>query len=80
MTKYIMSEISIVRLLADIEMFLTENPELSAEGFGWRAIKETSLVKRLREGGDVSTRKMDAIIVFMAIYRHKKGTDNAEKK
>jgi len=53
-------------LLGQIEQFLTNNPTLTAENFGWRCCRDTSLVARLREGGDVTTRKMDAIIAFLA--------------
>lgn len=58
---------SIEWLLDQIEQFLKANASagLTAEGFGWKAIGDPSLVKRLRQGGDVTTRKMDKIIRYL---------------
>lgn len=55
-----------VWLLSEIEMFLTLN-NLDNDGclFGWHLSKDRSLVQRLRDGGDVTTSKMDEILAFM---------------
>lgn len=52
-------------LLEFIELFLARRPNLTAEHFGWLAAGDTSLVKRLRDGGDITTRKLDKIKFFM---------------
>jgi hypothetical protein len=57
---------SIQWLLGKIEEFLKNNPTISPEGFGWACSRDTSLVERLRAGGDVTTRKMDVIIAYLA--------------
>lgn len=62
-------------LLMRIEDFLTKNPNVDAEAFGWAAIKDCSLVERLRAGGDVTTRKLDAIIRFMSNLNKKESLD-----
>lgn len=53
-------------LLEIIEDFLTLN-ELDNDGclFGWVLSKDRTLVQRLRDGGDVTTSKMDEILVFV---------------
>jgi hypothetical protein len=53
-------------LLEQIEEFLTIN-ELDNDGclFGWHLSKDRSLVERLRDGGDVTTSKMDEILAFL---------------
>ena len=40
-------------------------PRVTAEAFGWAAIKDSKLVKRLRDGGDVTTGKLDAVIKYL---------------
>lgn len=57
---------SIEWLRDQVEEFLINNPEITAECFGWWAVQDTKLVGRLREGADVTTRKMDRIIAFLA--------------
>lgn len=57
---------SVEYLLDQLEQFLTNNPDISPECLGWWATRDTSLVKRLRDGGDVMTRKMDRIIAWLA--------------
>lgn len=52
-------------LIEQIDVFLTNNAPMSEESFGWHAIKDTSLVGRLRSGGDVTTRKLDRIIAYL---------------
>lgn len=49
-----------------VEEFLVKNPHITDECFGWRAVKDTKLVGRLRGGRDVTTRKLDRIIAYMA--------------
>ena len=53
-------------LLARIEEFLTLNA-MDNDGcaFGWYVSQDRSLVTRLRDGGDVTTTKMDDILAFM---------------
>jgi hypothetical protein len=53
-------------LLHQVESYLAENPDVTAEGFGWRAIKDPRLVSRLRTGGDITTGKMDQVIRYLA--------------
>lgn len=53
-------------LLDQIETHLKRNPHLSAPVFGFQAVKDWGVVERLRAGGDVSTRKLDAFIAYMA--------------
>lgn len=48
-----------------IDKFLAANPHVSEESFGWFSIKEPGLVKRLRNGRDITTRKLDAVIAYM---------------
>lgn len=53
-------------LLLQVEAYLVKNPAVDAESFGWRSVRDSSLVSRLREGKDVTTRKLDALIAYMA--------------
>lgn len=55
-------------LLQKIEDYLARNPGMSAEGFGWATIKDTRLVGRLRDDGDISTRKLDAILLYFETH------------
>ena len=52
-------------LIAQIEGFLKNNPTYTEQSFGWAALRDTSILKRLKNGGDITTRKLDAIIAFM---------------
>lgn len=54
-----------VWLLEQIELFLSNNPSMSPEGFGWNACRNTSLVERLRKGGDTTTTNLDKVIAFL---------------
>lgn len=53
-------------LLGLIEDFLTAN-EMDNDGchFGWILCGDRTLVQRLRDGGDVSTTRLDEAIAFM---------------
>jgi len=55
-----------IMLLGLIEEFLTLN-DMDNDGnyFGWLVCGDRTLVQRLREGGDVTTTKMDDIISFL---------------
>jgi hypothetical protein len=53
-------------LLAKVEEFLVNNPHLDPESFGWKSVRDTSIVSRLRVGKDVTTRKLDMLIAYMA--------------
>lgn len=53
-------------LLLQVEAFLKNNPHIDPESFGWRSVKDSSLVDRLRAGKDVTTRKLDMLIAYMA--------------
>lgn len=65
-------------LLYDIERFLEANPHISEESFGWFSIKQSNLLERLRSGGDITTRKLDAIIAYMRapVTTKRKDADN----
>lgn len=53
-------------LLAQIERFLTINRmENDGNLFGWYVSQDRSLVTRLRDGGDVTTTRMDDILAFL---------------
>lgn len=56
---------TIQALLYDIERFLKLNPHISEESFGWFSIKQSNLLDRLRNGGDLSTRNLDRVIAYM---------------
>ena len=62
---------SIEWLLAQIDSYLSENQDVTPECFGWRAMRDTKLVDRLRNGGDITTRKMDKVIRYLANPNHK---------
>lgn len=66
-------------LLQMIEAYLAANPKVTPEAFGWAAIKDSYLVTRLRNGGDITTRKLDAIIKYLSQFKrstnHDKATD-----
>ena len=49
-----------------IDEFLTINA-MENDGcvFGWYIMRDRSLVTRLRDGGDVTTRKLETILAFM---------------
>ena len=53
-------------LLTQIDAFLDLN-DMPGDGclFGWYAMRDSSLVSRLREGKDVTTSKLDDILAFM---------------
>lgn len=52
-------------LLTAIDEYLEAHPDMTAEGFGWYAVQDSSLVERLRKGKDVTTRKLDKILAFI---------------
>lgn len=57
---------TVKQLLVDIEEFMTmNNMDNDGNYFGWLAIKDRTVVQRLRDGGDVGTTKMDTIYAFM---------------
>lgn len=51
-------------VLSDIETFLAHSG-MAATTFGQRAVRDWRLVKRLRDGGDVTTRNADRIREFI---------------
>lgn len=55
-------------LLAMIEQHLATYVNVTPEGFGWAAIKDTRLVPRLRDGGDITTGKMDDVLLYLAKF------------
>lgn len=67
-------------LLATINDFLEECPEMSPETFGWKSVKDTTLVERLRNGGDVRTLKLDMIIAFIHNIRRSKNGEAKENR
>lgn len=60
-----------IGLLSKIDEYLGKNPGMTEEGFGWVTIKDTRLVPRLRAGGDLSTRKLDAVLIFFHNQNHR---------
>lgn len=56
---------SIEWLLDRIDEHLASRPSVTPECFGWRSIRDTKLVGRLRAGGDLTTRKMDRVIQYL---------------
>lgn len=56
-------------LLITVNKYLEEHPDITAESFGWLSIGESSLVKRLRQGKDVTTKTLDLILAFIH-YNH----------
>ena len=60
-----------IPLLDEIEAFLDE-AGMAPATFGNRSIRDWRLVERLREGGDVTTRKAEAIRAFMASPQSRK--------
>lgn len=66
-------------LIYRIDEFLENNPHITAECFGWRAIQDTKLVGRLRAGSDVTTRKLDRIIAYMGNPNQHKGGPNGRE-
>lgn len=52
-------------LISKIDEFIALNPHYDDESFGWKAVKDASLVGRLRSGKDITTRKLDDIIAFL---------------
>lgn len=57
---------TIEALLARIDQYKRLNPGIGDEAIGWRSVKDSSIVGRLRSGGDCTTRKLDAIIRYLA--------------
>lgn len=58
-------------VLAEIEKFLRET-RMSATQFGDKSINDRALVKRLREGRDLTTGTVDKIRAFMRQERTRK--------
>lgn len=52
------------KLLAAIETFIKAKG-MTPESFGWAAIKDSYLVERLKNGGDITTGKADAILRYI---------------
>lgn len=53
-----------MKLLIEIESFLARH-EMAASTFGLYAVRNSSLVPRLRKGGDVTTNTADQIRAFI---------------
>ena len=53
-------------LLAEIECFLKENPDLSVTRFGLEAANDGKIIPRLKAGKDITLSKVDAIRSYMA--------------
>lgn len=52
-------------LLARIDQFLEDHPDISPNQFGAWSIGDSGLVDRLRKGGDVTTGKLDQILRYL---------------
>jgi hypothetical protein len=58
-------------LLAEVEKCLVDFPQMTPESFGWQSVKDSTLVERLRGGGDVTTKKLDMILQFIFNQRRR---------
>ncbi len=67
-------------LIHQIDQYLKINPGVTEAAFGWAAIKDTGLVERLREGGDVTTRKFDALVRYMSNPHSKENGNGNQSK
>lgn len=56
---------SVARLVAAIDNFKEYNSGLTDEGLGWKAIQDSTVVTRLRNGGDVTTYKYEKLLEFL---------------
>lgn len=56
-------------LLNLVNEYLDQHPDVGAESFGWKAVGDSTLVKRLRQGKDVTTRKLDKILAYIHYYK-----------
>lgn len=52
-------------LVKAIDHFKRYNSGLSDEGLGWKAIQDSTVVTRLRNGGDVTTKKYEDLFDFL---------------
>jgi len=56
-------------ILETSEEFIKVNqakyPKLTEARFGWLVLKDSNLLPRLRRGGDITTRKLDAFVKFI---------------
>lgn len=52
-------------LLRDIDKYLEARPYVTEESFGWFSVGDSSLVARLRSGKDITTRKLDKILLYL---------------
>lgn len=53
-------------LLAEIDVFLKENPDLSVTRFGLEAANDGKIIPRLKAGKDITLSKADAIRAYMS--------------
>lgn len=67
-------------LMRQIDAYLAKNKQVSEAAFGWASIKDTGLVERLRGGGDVTTRKFDALVRYMSNSKAKDSTNGKQTK
>lgn len=64
-------------LLDALNKALEANPSLTKAGLGHQAIGDTNLFRRLENGGDITTRKLDAIMAFLReLSNQQKGENN----
>ena len=61
-----------------VEAYLAQNPHITLACFGRASVGDTGLVERLRNGGDVTTRKLDALIKYMGTPKQKETKDGKE--
>lgn len=57
-------------LLHNVDRFLDVNPGLSDENFGWISVRDTSIIPRLRQDKDLTTKKMERMIDFLKNARY----------
>lgn len=67
-------------LKAQLQQFLKNNPCLTPEGLGWKAVGDPSMVVRVLAGGDVTTSTMDRIIHYLTHLEQKEKRCNPNKK
>ena len=63
-------------LLGMIEQYLAANPKVTPEAFGWAAIKDSKLVPRLRNAGDITTGKLDATLKYLSQFQQRSKSDD----
>lgn len=64
-----MANTTLEAVLERVEDFLQQHPDISESTFGRMAIGNNLIVSRLRAGKDITTKKLDRLLTFMANYK-----------